>query len=430
MSAEVGIIGAGVVGASTALSLARRGRRVLVIDKAAGPGYGSTSASSAIIRFNYSTWEGVAASWESRFRWDDWAGHLGGVDPAGMARFSRCGMLFLDAPQAPWRRSGELFDRAGIPWERWEPADLAARMPWLDTGSYYPPRPVDADDFGADASGSLGAVWTPDAGYVDDPRLAAANLAWAAGLAGADFRYRQTVTGISRAANRWVVQTGEHTAYEVDVLVNAAGPWSGAVNAMSGAATDFAIGTRPLRQEVHQLPGPAGVAAGTVPVISDMDLGTYVRPEPTGSILIGGTEPECDPLEWLDDPDTADPGVTLERYEAQATRVARRLPTLRVPNRPTGIAGVYDASDDWVPIYDRTALPGYYVAMGTSGNQFKNAPLVGDLMATIVEGVESGHPHDTDPLTYTCPHTGHVLDLGAFSRRRQPNPDTSGTVMG
>ena len=430
VTADVGIIGSGVVGASAALALARAHRRVVVLDKAAGPGYGSTSASSAIIRFNYSTWEGVAASWESRFRWDAWADVLGGVDPDGMATFTRCGMVFLDVPLAPWERSAALFDRAGIPWERWEPDALASRMPWLDTGAYYPPRPVESDEFADDAAGSLGAIWTPDAGYVDDPRLAAANLAWAARRAGAEFRYREIVTGISRAGERWVVRTGEHTAYELDVLINAAGPWSGAVNELCGAATDFTIRTRPLRQEVHHLPGPVGVERGTLPIISDMDLGTYVRPEPTGAILIGGTEPECDPLEWVDDPDAADLGVTHERYEAQATRVARRLPTLTVPNRPAGIAGIYDAADDWTPIYDRTALPGYYVAMGTSGNQFKNAPLVGDLMARIIEGVESGHDHDADPLTYTCPHTGHVLNLGAFSRRRQPNPNTSGTVMG
>ena len=429
-AAEVGIVGAGVVGASTALALARAGHRVVVLDKAAGPGYGSTSASSAIVRFNYSTWEGVAAAWESRFRWDAWDEHLGGVDPGGLATFSRCGMLFLDVPLAPWQRSAALFDRAGIPWERWESAELRSRMPWLDTGAYFPPQPVASEAFADDATGSLGAIWTPDAGYVDDPRLAAANLAWAARQAGAEFRYRQVVTGITRVGERWAVELGGHPAYECDVLVNAAGPWSAAVNRMCGAATDFTISTRALRQEVDHVPGPAGVPREDVPIISDMDLGTYVRPEPSGSILVGGTEPACDPLEWVDDPDAINLGVTRDRYEAQVTRAARRLPTLTVPNRPSGIAGVYDVADDWTPIYDRTSLPGYYVAMGTSGNQFKNAPLIGDLMATIIGAVADGHDHDADPLTYTCPHTGHVLNLGAFSRRRPPNEDSSGTVMG
>lgn len=53
-TADAVIIGAGVVGSSTAPELSRRGVNVLVVDKAGGRGMGSTSASSAVIRFNYS----------------------------------------------------------------------------------------------------------------------------------------------------------------------------------------------------------------------------------------------------------------------------------------------------------------------------------------------------------------------------------------
>ncbi|GAB5469420.1 MAG: hypothetical protein Kilf2KO_24500 [Rhodospirillales bacterium] len=35
---------------------------------------------------------------------------------------------------------------------------------------------------------------------------------------------------------------------------------------------------------------------------------------------------------------------------------------------------LYDASTDWISIYDKSALPGFYMACGTSGNQYKNAP--------------------------------------------------------
>jgi glycine/D-amino acid oxidase-like deaminating enzyme len=91
---------------------------------------------------------------------------------------------------------------------------------------------------------------------------------------------------------------------------------------------------------------------------------------------------------------------------------------------------VYDVADDWTPIYDRTALDGYYVAMGTSGNQFKNAPLVGRFLAALVDRVEAGHDHDGDPVRYRCEHTGNVVDLGSFSRRRPVRPGSARTVMG
>jgi len=147
-------------------------------------------------------------------------------------------------------------------------------------------------------------------------------------------------------------------------------------------------------------------------------------------LYVGGTEPECDPFEWLDDPDQATAFATAERFQAQVLRAARRLPRLNVPNRISGIAGVYDVASDWTPIYDRTDLDGFYVAIGTSGNQFKNAPLAGRFIATLIEAVEAGHDHDSDPLHYRGEYTEHEINLGAFSRKRAVNAASSGTVMG
>ena len=65
MQPEAVVIGAGVMGCSIAFELAKSGRTVRVIDAGPAPGAGSTSSSSAIIRFHYSTRDGVTASWES-----------------------------------------------------------------------------------------------------------------------------------------------------------------------------------------------------------------------------------------------------------------------------------------------------------------------------------------------------------------------------
>ena len=65
----------------------------------------------------------------------------------------------------------------------------------------------------------------------------------------------------------------------------------------------------------------------------------------------------------------------------------------------------------------------------TSGNQFKNAPLVGQAMRDLVDACEAGHDHDGDPVTTDCHHIGRTLDLGAFSRLRT-GVATSGTVLG
>lgn len=426
------VVGAGVVGSSVALELARTGRNVLVLDRAGGPGHGSTSSSSALVRFNYSTYEGVAVAWESKFGWESWADHLGHVDAAGMARFHRIGVLHLDVPVLPRQRSLELFDQVGVPYTELEPHELASRFPDLEPTRYWPNKRVDDEAFWDDGDPGIGGYLTPDGGYVDDPQLATQNLASAAAAQGARFRFRAEVIAVERRGDGWELRTADGNVVRAGLVVNAAGPWSSALNRLAGTDEDFMVRSRPMRQEVHHVNvrGPGLTLLRVGPAVIDLDLGTYFRGTPTGDLLVGGTEPECEPLEWLDNADEADLRVTLARYEAQTLRVARRLPELRVSGRPLGVAGVYDVTNDWTPIYDKTAAPGFYVAMGTSGNQFKNAPVVGQIMAAIIEHEAAGHDHDVEPAALVGEHSRLHISLRAFSRRRSPNAKSSGTVMG
>jgi sarcosine oxidase, subunit beta len=434
LTADVVVVGAGVIGTSTAFELAKIGRRVLVVDKLAGPGQGSTSASSAVVRFNYSTLDGIASSWESKHHWVNWADHLGGVAADELlARFRRTGLVMLDAPVVPKRRVLAMFDQLGVPYEDWDAATLAARVPGLHPGRFWPPKRLDDEAFWTDATTKLGAFFTPDAGFIDDPQLAAINLAGAAGRRGVAFLFRRHVVAVQQAGGRVVgLELADGQRIHAPVVVNVAGPWSSALNRLAGVGADFTVSVRPMRQEVHHVPAPPGFNQGEQlgPVIADLDLGIYVRGAPGDGLLIGGTEPECEPLQWLDSPEDASPNPTVSLFEAQVIRAARRFPGLTVPSAPRGIAGVYDVASDWTPIYDRTPLGGFYVAIGTSGNQFKNAPLVGRFMAEIVDAVEAGHDHDADPVHHVGEYTGVKINLGAFSRRRDVNTASSGTVMG
>jgi sarcosine oxidase, subunit beta len=430
-SADVVVVGAGVIGSSIAFELAKSGRRVVVVDKAGGPGQGSTSASSAIVRFDYSTRDTVATAWESYHCWLGWADHLDAPGDTGLAKYVRTGYINFDVPISPMSRTIKLYDEIGVRYEVWDANTLRQRLPGIDTGRYWPPKPVDADSFYEDAIGEVSGIFEPDGGYIDDPQLAALNLASAAQRRGAGFTFNRSVTALERRANRvHAVVLSDGTRIDTPIVVNAAGPWSTALNRLAGVGAEFTIKVQPMRQEVHQVAAPKGFGNGSGMAISDMDLGVYSRPAPGDFVLIGSNEPECDPLEWIDDPDAANPRATAGRFRAQVTRAARRMPELQVPNAPTGVAGVYDVAEDWTPIYDRTDLDGYYVAMGTSGNQFKNAPLAGRFLAALVDGVESGHDHDADPVQYSCEHTGQLINLGSFSRKRKINADSTFTVSG
>ncbi|MGI9624170.1 MAG: NAD(P)/FAD-dependent oxidoreductase, partial [Acidimicrobiales bacterium] len=133
--------------------------------------------------------------------------------------------------------------------------------------------------------------------------------------------------------------------------------------------------------------------------------------------------------EWVD-PDDFDSTVTESQFKAQVLRTARRIPSLPVPNNKLGVVDLYDVSDDWIPIYDRTDLDGFYVAIGTSGNQFKNAGVAGHCMAELIEAIDGGLDHDREPLTVKGRYTGLEMDLGFYSRNRSINPDSSMSVNG
>ncbi|MYH87828.1 MAG: FAD-binding oxidoreductase, partial [Acidimicrobiaceae bacterium] len=144
----------------------------------------------------------------------------------------------------------------------------------------------------------------------------------------------------------------------------------------------------------------------------------YYRPEVGNHILIGSGDPTCAEQQWVH-PDDYDNRISDSQWEAQVLRAGRRIPGLGVPHQKKGVVDLYDVSDDWVPIYDRTDLDGFYVAIGTSGNQYKNGSVAGHVMAELITAVESGLDHDNDPLVVTGRYTGMPIEVGFFSRNRE-----------
>ncbi|MDR2373588.1 MAG: FAD-binding oxidoreductase [Bifidobacteriaceae bacterium] len=434
-SADVIVIGAGVVGASIAYQLAKSGRKVILVDKGAGAGFGSSSASSGVIRFEYTLATSVIVAWEAAHMWADLRDYLEAPASEALAVFHRNGKIMMDCPAFPRELLRAHFDALGIAYEEWDPAELRRRVGGIDPGRHFPPRPIDSDAFWEEPVEEIGAIYTPQAGFIDDPRLACENFANAARRAGAEALYRTRVMGAEALAGGepvWRLTLDSGAAVEAPLVVNAAGPWSAEVNSLASVGGEFAITTRPLRQEVHAVPAPAGFnPPGRIgPCVADQDLGYYLHPEPSGSLQIGGTEPECDTLDWVDGPvDAVNLNRTAELFEKQVTRAARRFPGLAIPPRPAGVVGVYDVATDWTPIYDKTDAAGFYVAIGTSGNQFKNGPIIGEFMNGIVALAESGADHDVTPASYTGRITGRTIDLGFYSRLREPAAN-SGTVAG
>jgi sarcosine oxidase subunit beta len=315
----------------------------------------------------------------------------------------------------------------------WDVSTLKEKIPVYDTHAFWPPKRPDDPKFWAESDQELpGAIYTPGSGYMNDPQLTSHNLQRAAESHGGEFLFRKQVGEIRRADGRVTgVTLTDGTEIDAPVVVNVAGPHSFLINRMAGVEDEMNVKTRALRHEVHHVPSPPDFDFEEDGFhTSDGDTGIYFRPESGNHILIGSEDPECDPQVWVDNPDSYDRVVTEKQWEAQVYRLARRMPSLRIPNERKGIVDLYDVSDDWIPIYDRSALDGFYMAIGTSGNQFKNAPVVGHLMAELIDKVQHGHDHDNDPVKVKCVYTGLELDAGFYSRLREINPDSSFSVNG
>jgi sarcosine oxidase subunit beta len=365
--------------------------------------------------------------------WTDYRDFLEAPADEAVARYTECGCVIL--------RNGEPdgmdltclhHDTLGIPYERWDVSTLAAHCPYIDLHRYGPPKRPDDPSFGEPTGGELtGAIHFPRGGFVNDPQLAARNLADAARRKGAAFLFRKRVVSIDRAGGRVAgVTLDDGSRPAAPVVVNAAGPHSSQINAMAGVLGGMAISTRALRQEVNLIPGPADFnGAPARYMMTDHDTGAYLRPDGLGNIMIGGMEPACDPLVWVDDPDSLDRSHT-EQWTAQAYRVGLRLPSLGIPGQATGVVDMYDVTDDWIPIYDKSDLPGFYLACGTSGNQFKNGPVAGRMMTALIDHCEAGNDHDAVPCRFPLKHVGGEIDMGAFSRRREVSKESSMSVLG
>lgn len=435
-TADAIVIGAGVIGAGVAFELAKQGRSVVCVDKNPSAGYGPTSASCAIIRVHYSTFDGIAMAYAGYFDWRDWSDYLELGRDLGEGRdlavFKQTGCLVMQTDHNDHlSKQLALSDQLGIPYEQWDETAVRKKMPVYDLASYFPPKRRDADGFGESNGARIsGGVFFPTAGYITDPQLSARNLQWAAEAKGATFRFRAAVTEILQAGGRAAgVKLEDGTELHAPVVVNVAGPWAPKINAMAGADGDINIKLQALRQEVTHVPSPEGFDFETDGmVVSDSDVAVYCRPEHGNHILIGSEDPPCDVMEYVD-PDDYDTNFS-EQWEVQALRYAQRVPTLGIPSRRQGVVSLYDASEDWIPIYDKSALPGFYMACGTSGNQFKNATVAGRLMASLVEYCEAGNDHDTAPMRFTLPHIDLEVSASFYSRKREINRESSFSVLG
>ncbi|MDH3732357.1 MAG: FAD-binding oxidoreductase [Gemmatimonadota bacterium] len=427
------VIGTGIIGTCTGFELAKRGFKTLNVDKLPAAGYGSTSNTCAIIRLHYSTPAGVAMARESYFYWIDWGKYIGAYDESGYAKYINTGCLVTKTEKNHYLANVMAsLDELNVVYEELDAEGMRRRLGLIDTRAYGPPVAAADPGFGKPTGDDVaGAVYIPESGYINDPQLSCHNVQRGCEAIGGEFRFNAEVVEILQESGRTEgVRLADGSEIRAPVVVNVGGPHSFVINRMAGVEEGMNIKTRALKQEVCHVPAPEGIDYNALGMlISDGDVGCYSRPEVGNHILIGSEDPPCDDFEWVADPDNYD-NTFSGQWQTQVMREAQRLQGLPIPETQQGLVDLYDVSDDWIPIYDKSDLPGFYMAVGTSGNQYKNGPVAGQLMAHLIERVEGGHDHDAEPLQFHMKYVDRDCDVGFFSRLRTINPDSSFSVIG
>ena len=351
-SYDVGVIGAGVHGASVAFHLANRGVRTAVIERTA-PAGGPTGRSSAIVRAYYTNAFLARVARDSIAMFRDFEHHTGRD-----AGFRETGLLVLHPPEdeATVREVVPRLNDQGIPTDLLEPQQVVAEWPAFDL------------------DGIAIAAFERDAGYAD-PVLTTQGLLERARELGAEVNLGHGVMSIERRGSAWNVSTTDGSIAAERVLI-AAGPWSAPLAAMVGADL-------PLTVERHIVATFAWSDDTRVPAHGDLPNGYYFRPEGEELFLMGPLHPEPNV-----DPDDFDEHVGTSEAERLGAGVVRRAPALRHATARGGWASLYDVSPDWQPVIGEIA-PGVFVDAGTSGHGFKLAPALGAHIADLLTGADA-----------------------------------------
>ncbi len=387
-TADVIVVGGGIVGSSIAYQIARRtSLRVTVLEKGAGPAEGSTGASSSICRCRYSNSQVIRLARDGLAAYREWSEFTG--LPAPGNQFVNAGVLWLlNEKRSDVEAERDRLAEAGVAISLLSAAEISERFPSLScciapfdlTGEVeHECRPLEF------------AVFEDDAGYAD-PSAANVDLIAAARANGADVRFRSAVTDVRRSGGKVIgVGISDGTSIDAGLVINAAGPWANHVNQAAGWESAWPLD--PTRIQVGYRDWPADL--GPVPVTLDSSTGIYFRPDAAGSRVLFGSVLEEDEQESVEDPDHFNAAADAAFRDIKIHGLHHRIPELPHRGGVTGIAGLYTINrTDVHPIVGPSGLDGYWLAVGLSGHGFKLAPMIGSMVARAVTGERA--PFDTE----------------------------------
>ena len=351
-TADIVIVGGGVVGVSAAYHLAKAGAgSVLLLERADRLGTGSTGACAGGFRHQFGSRVNVLLSIESIRMITSFTEEHG--LPLDIAED---GYLFLVTSESTWeefRATVETQRSLGVAVEVLTPEEAAKLIPGLST------------------DGVVGATFGPNDG-IADPAGLTEGYATLARRAGARIATGVEARAIDVDGDRVAGVITSDGEISSPVVVNAAGAWAGALAATAGVE----IPLEPIPRHVVVTAGFPGAPPRRTLVV-DVATSFYFHREGPGVLMGMGSPNEQPSFETV-----VDERFISEELLPTAVKV---FPPLAEAGVTSSWAGLYEMTPDRHPVLgEAPGVPGLFLATGFSGHGFQHAPVVGKILAEMV----------------------------------------------
>jgi len=371
-TADIVIIGGGVMGASAAYHLAKRGmKNILLLEKEEFFGTGATGRCAGGVRYQFSTEINVRLSLASLPMIECFKEEI-----EQDVNYRQCGYLLIatnEKDATTFQHNVELQNRLSVETELLSGEEVRARLPLMQFED------------------ALAGTFNQKDGIVD-PNSVVAGYIHAAQKLGVKALTRAEVTSVRiRGDEVEAVETSQSRIQTRNVL-NAAGPWAGLIGEMAR----ISIPIIPVRRQMFTT-NPLKEIPENFPFVIDFAQSLYFHREGDG-LLIGMSNQHEKP--GFDQ--TVDEAFELENFEAALAR----LPLLGRARRASHWAGLYEVTPDAHPIFGGSPVKGFNICAGFSGHGFMHGPVAGKLMS---EYILDGEFSTVDVS---------MLDLGRFKEER------------
>ena len=353
-SAEVVIVGGGIVGSSIAYHLTKAGcRDVVIVERESHQGKGSTGKSMGGVRAQFSTTSSIQMSLFSIPFFRDFEEVMG--HPSGYRAQGYLLMATTDRHMGYLRANYEKQVAAGLKTVKLVDRDDITRIV---------PQ-VRADDL-------LGGTFCSTDGFVD-PYSVMTGFTLRATDQGATVLRDAAVTAIDHDANGVSAVHSTQGTISTRIVVNAAGAWSAGIAKMVGL--DLPI--EPLRRMLVPTE-PFDKIAHSAPMVIDMGSGFHFRPEGLGLLMA-----------WADPDEKPSFNTNFDRgfVEKILTRGVARIPVLEevAVNPSRAWAGLYEMTPDHHPVLGAApGVDGFFFASGFSGHGVMHSPATGKILADLI----------------------------------------------